>query len=131
MDSYAKAVAKCCNQNSIIDKTVITGDNRQFTIVIKAYRATYGKSEENKHYIYWYIQCNDTWDPLLHPFRYIESEVEIHPREIWEIIADNPLVRMTLEYIAMSDDELSKLTGNTHVVEYRAHLIQFIHSNWD
>lgn len=130
MDSYQKSVAKSCHPNPFLEKTLITGEEKIFTITIKAYLATYGNPHENRRYIYWYISCPEPWDPLLHPFRHIK-EAGVRPTEIWEIIADNPLVRMTLEYIAMSDDELSPFTGNTHVVEYRAHLIEFIHRLWD
>lgn len=131
MESYQKAVLKSCHKDPLIDTTLTTGDDQKFTITIKAYLDNYGNIDEHKEYIYWYFKCTDPWHPLLHPFRHINKEEDCRPTEIWEVIADNPLVRMTLQYIAMSDEELSKLTGNTHVVEYRAQLIKFIHELWD
>lgn len=52
MESYQKAVSTYCYPDPILDTVITTGDERNFTIVVKAYLANYSSSYEDKRYIY-------------------------------------------------------------------------------
>jgi hypothetical protein len=134
MDSYDKSIKESCISVPIVDTTIITGNNPQFKVIVRAYQSNYG--ETNK-YIYWYVGCEQPWNDILHPFRHIDIDDDDGninqrpPAYIWQVLADNELVRLTLKYLVMSDEDLSKVCGHTHVVEYRSQLIRFLNGLWD
>lgn len=136
MEIYQNNINQYCSVDPILDKVIKTGDGPIFTVVIKLHQSIYTDKEK---YLYWYFKCTKNSVPLedcdlcsvFHPFKYIEDGMTDQTVEFWNIIADNDLVRTVINYIAMSDEELSKLCGNIHVVEYRSQLIRFIYNIWD
>lgn len=128
MEKYLKSVQKYCVSEPILDTVIMTDE---FELTVKAYQSIYS---EDRKFIYWYVGCDRPWRNYFHPLRWIfknEEGSEEARNEIWDVIADNPLVRMILNYIAMSDDELAKYCGNKHQVEYRSHLIKCLTDLWD
>lgn len=124
LDQYNIDVASFCSPDPIHDITLTTGISPVYTLTVKAYHATY---ESGAKFIYWYVRCNDPHVDLTHPFRYLKYDVT----ETREIVADNEVSRSILKYLCLPDNELSKLCGNCHVVEYRATLIKLINKLWD
>lgn len=130
--SYLEAVKRVCYLDPIISATVTTGNaQHQYKLTIQAYRATYGT------YLYYSISCNIPWTEVEqweHPFHALELHSwagSTETTEIWNVVADNDLVRRMLEYLAMPDSELSPKIGNSGPLGYRAHLIRTLHDLWD
>ena len=129
--TFDRQVAKHCLPDPIIEKSVKTG---ACTLTVKVYPANYGK------FLYYSISCDVPWkrdltqpleDVFEHPFRHLDIESDDEIGEIWEIVADNGLIRHFFNYIVMSEDELKTRTGHTTPVGYRAKLIQSLQYFWD
>jgi hypothetical protein len=127
MTSYDDVVARCCQADPIINTTLIVGYETKFTLTVKVYRSDYG---DNGKFLYYYLNCPEPCDDKSHPFYHIIIH-NIKMKTCWNVIADNSMVLMVLKYIAMEDDELSKLSGHKHPTAYRSQLIRLINNLWD
>jgi hypothetical protein len=125
---YDESVREKCNNDAIIDKKIKT---YEYELTIKLYKANYGE------YLYWYVGCDKTKTNNImeiHPFKLLDGDDcygDDNNMEIWEVVADNKFIRILFEFLSMEDDELSKYTGNNHVIEYRASLIKSATLFWD
>jgi len=123
MASYTNTVSRCCNPEPIIDTTLYTGNNDdRYQITVKAHTAKYGD------YVYYYVSCPQPRNKFLHPFRHVSPDDNTSIFNVWEIVADNQLIRQTLQYLVMPDEDLTKICGHIHVVEYRSRLIKFLYT---
>ena len=124
MSDYDATISRVCAPKPIHNITLTTGNSPVYTLTVKAYPATY---ESGNKFIYWYVRCDDPRSSFIHPFRHLEPELT----ETWEVVADNEVTRSILKYLCLPDTELSKLSGTSHVIEYRATLIKLINDLWD
>jgi hypothetical protein len=127
-NSFDESVKRKCYPEPILQTTLTSTmicDNStdSYHLTVRVYRATYGP------YLYYSIRCDVPWtgsNHRIHPFGqlcYIDIEVT---DELWNVVADNDLVRRILEYIAMPDEQLEQKTGHKHQRCYRAKLIETI-----
>ncbi len=124
LDRYENDIQKNCNPDPIVDDIIHIG-NPIYKLTVKAY------STVNGGYIYWYISSKGIEPSYNHPFKYYDKDYnkEIF-HEAYNVVANNSLVRLTFQYLIMSDTELSKLAGTMSSMEYRSKLIEFIGILW-
>lgn len=130
--TYEQRVRKSCLPDPIVEKSFETGDEGdKFTLTVKAYKSNYG---EDYKYIYWYVSCDKPYNNkpfTVHPFRFVNDDVDEDNNCIWEVVVDNEMMRKIIETLSMSDEDLAMISGYAHPIEYRARLIKVLKDLWD
>lgn len=103
-----------CDEH-VLNTTMYLKPYRWCNVKLIADKANYGD------YLHYQISCIEEDDiPIFKTIFDLDDSI------MYNVVADNTLIRKMLEYLTMSDEELDQHTGHICIEDYRVKIIKFM-----